>query len=181
MKNLTDHLTTYAAYHRDRRNIATHFVGIPMITVAVATLLARPAFAVVAGLPLSPAVLVTAGAILFYLALDLRFGLTMGALLAASLWAATSLAAQSTTTWLAAGLGLFVVGWIIQFIGHAFEGKKPAFVDDLFGLLIGPLFVVVEAGFALGARDQLRRTIEERVGPTLIRSRHESAALPLER
>src|SRR5690606_3173882 len=25
MKSLTDHLAQYAAYHRDRRNIATHF------------------------------------------------------------------------------------------------------------------------------------------------------------
>jgi uncharacterized membrane protein YGL010W len=44
MKTLTDQLANYAAYHRDRRNIATHFVGIPMIVVAVATLLARPAW-----------------------------------------------------------------------------------------------------------------------------------------
>ena len=30
MKTLTDHLAQYAAYHRDRRNIATHFIGIPL-------------------------------------------------------------------------------------------------------------------------------------------------------
>ena len=38
MKTLTDHLAQYAAYHRDRRNIATHFIGIPLIVVAVAVL-----------------------------------------------------------------------------------------------------------------------------------------------
>ena len=32
-KTLTDHLATYAEYHRDRRNIATHFFGVPMIVV----------------------------------------------------------------------------------------------------------------------------------------------------
>ena len=42
MKTLTDHLAQYAAYHRDRRNIATHFIGIPLIVVAVAVLLSRP-------------------------------------------------------------------------------------------------------------------------------------------
>lgn len=31
MRTLTDHLRQYAAYHRDRRNIVTHFAGIPMI------------------------------------------------------------------------------------------------------------------------------------------------------
>ena len=35
MKSLEQNLTQYAAYHRDRRNIATHFVGIPMIVFAV--------------------------------------------------------------------------------------------------------------------------------------------------
>ena len=36
-------LVQYARYHRDRRNIATHFVGIPMIVFAISVLLARPA------------------------------------------------------------------------------------------------------------------------------------------
>jgi uncharacterized membrane protein YGL010W len=62
--------------------------------------------------------------------------------------------------------GLLVIGWVIQFVGHAVEGRKPAFVDDLAGLLIGPLFIVVEAGFALGLRDELRQELERRVGPT---------------
>ena len=42
MKTLVDHLAQYAAYHRDRRNIASHFIGIPMIVLAVAVLLSRP-------------------------------------------------------------------------------------------------------------------------------------------
>jgi uncharacterized membrane protein YGL010W len=169
MKTLEQQLSQYAAYHRDRRNIATHFVGIPMIVVAAAALLARPAFAVVGGVPLSPSLFVTAATVLFYLALDLRFGLTMAAFMGASWWAGASLAAHSTALWLAAGLGLFVVGWAVQFVGHAFEGRKPAFVDDLVGLLIGPLFIVAEAGFALGLRRDLNEAIEKKVGPTLIR------------
>ena len=41
-RNATDLMAQYAAYHRDRRNIATHFVGIPLIVYAIAILLARP-------------------------------------------------------------------------------------------------------------------------------------------
>ena len=41
MKTLVEHLTAYASYHRDKRNIATHFVGIPMIVVGTQSLLAR--------------------------------------------------------------------------------------------------------------------------------------------
>lgn len=37
-----------------------------------------------------------------------------------------------------AALGLFVVGWIFQFVGHAVEGKPPAFFSDPRFLLVGP-------------------------------------------
>lgn len=34
-------------------------------------------------------------------------------------------------------LGLFVVGWILQFIGHYFEGKPPEFMKDYRFLFVG--------------------------------------------
>ena len=37
-------MVQYAQYHRDRRNIATHFVGIPLIVFAIGILLARAQF-----------------------------------------------------------------------------------------------------------------------------------------
>jgi len=40
------------------------------------------------------------------------------------------------------GLALFVLGWILQFIGHAFEGKPPAFLSNPKYLIIGPLWLV---------------------------------------
>ncbi len=41
-------------------------------------------------------------------------------------------------------LALFIGGWIIQFIGHGFEGKKPAFLDNIMQILSAPLFVTHE-------------------------------------
>ena len=35
MTSIEQNLTQYAAYHRDRRNIATHFVGVPMIVFSI--------------------------------------------------------------------------------------------------------------------------------------------------
>jgi len=55
-----------------------------------------------------------------------------------------------------------VIGWIIQFVGHYYEGRKPAFVDDLTGLVIGPLFLVAETAFALGLRVKLRDEVVSR-------------------
>jgi len=174
MKTLVDHLAQYAAYHRDQRNILSHFIGIPLIVVAVAVLLSRPGFELL-GLWLSPALLVAVAAGVFYLRLDLRFGMLMALLLVLSLWAAAGLAVQSTTVWLSSGIGLFVIGWIIQFVGHYYEGRKPAFVDDVMGLVIGPLFVAAEAAFLLGLRKEVEQAIVERAGPTCIREKKATA------
>ena len=174
MQTLIDHLAHYAAYHRDRRNIASHFIGIPLIVLAVAVLLSRPGVEL-AGLWLAPATLLALTTGLFYLRLDLRFGGLMAVLLGLCLWAGAALAAQATALWLGAGLGLFVGGWVIQFVGHYYEGRKPAFVDDLMGLLIGPLFVAAEAAFLLGLRREVERAVVERAGPTCIRQ-HKAGA-----
>jgi uncharacterized membrane protein YGL010W len=61
---------------------------------------------------------------------------------------------------------LFVGGWALQLLGHKFEGKKPAFLDDLASLLIGPLFVATEVAFMLGHAPELRAEIERVAGPT---------------
>lgn len=164
MKTLTEQLANYAHYHRDPRNIATHLVGVPLIVLAVVVLLSRPAIEM-AGLPLSPAVVVSAAVLLYYLRLDLGFGAVMTALLALALWFGAWAAALPTGQWLALGVGGFVVGWVIQFVGHWWEGRKPAFVDDVIGLLVGPLFVVAEVAFLLGLRQPLREAVEQRAGP----------------
>ena len=160
-KSLVDHLGQYAAYHRDPRNIASHFIGIPLIVVAVAVLLSRPQWG---GGWLSPAVLVSLASAWFYLRLELRLGVLMTVLLGLCVWAGNVLAQQSTLVWLSSGVGMFVVGWAIQFVGHHYEGRKPAFVDDVTGLIVGPLFVVAEVAFMLGLRRGLKEQIEARVG-----------------
>ncbi|KRP62643.1 DUF962 domain-containing protein [Pseudomonas orientalis] len=164
MKSLVDHLSQYAAYHRDPRNIASHFIGIPLIVVAVAVLLSRPEWTV-AALWISPAVVLALFSAWFYLRLELALGGLMTLLMGLSVWAGHVLAAQSTTVWLSSGIGMFVVGWVIQFVGHYYEGRKPAFVDDLSGLIVGPLFVVAELAFLLGMRQALKQQIEQRSGP----------------
>ncbi|WP_459206571.1 Mpo1 family 2-hydroxy fatty acid dioxygenase [Pseudomonas sp. MLB6B] len=164
MKTLVDHLSQYAGYHRDRRNLFSHFLGIPLIVLAVAILLSRPGVSA-AGLWLSPALLAVLGAALFYLRLDRRFGLAMSVLLGLCLWAGQALARQRTGLWLGSGVGLFVLGWAIQFVGHYFEGRKPAFVDDLSGLIVGPLFVVAEVAFMLGWRREVQHAVEAVAGP----------------
>jgi uncharacterized membrane protein YGL010W len=47
-------------------------------------------------------------------------------------------------------LGLFIVGWIFQLIGHAIEGNQPAFFKNPMYLLVGPWWLARHAAAALG-------------------------------
>jgi uncharacterized membrane protein YGL010W len=168
MKTLEQNLIQYAAYHRDSRNILTHFVGIPLIVLAVVVLLSRPSDALF-GLPMSPATWAVFAAIVYYLLLDRGLGIVMALFLEFCVWVGIALAAQSTAVWLGFGIGLFVLGWVIQFVGHYFEGRKPAFIDDIMGLIIGPLFVAAELAFLMGLRKPLMAQIEAASGPVVHR------------
>lgn len=163
MKTITQQLAQYACYHRDKRNIATHLVGIPLIVLGIIALLARVHFATVAGIDITLALVVVVAAGVYYWRLDAAFGVLMTVLLLLGIWATAGIASAPTALWLSWSLGLFVVGWVWQFVGHYFEGRKPAFVDDLMGLVIGPLFVVAEVVFMLGLRRNLRHAVEDEV------------------
>jgi len=160
MKSLVDRLASYAEYHRDKRNIATHFVGIPMILVGTQASLAKLGFG-----PFNAAVGATALASRYYRDLDPSYGAAMAAVLGATCAMGTLLATLPLPLWAGAAGSLFVGGWALQFLGHWFEGRKPAFLDDLRGLLDGPLFLVAEVAFALGLSPELRAQVEDRAGP----------------
>jgi uncharacterized membrane protein YGL010W len=163
VQSLDERMSLYAAYHRDRRNIATHCVGIPLIVLAVAILLARVRISAWPAVSLATLFMVPIA--LYYVWLDLRFGIVMSLLLALAVWLGQWIASAALPVWLGWGIGLFVGGWILQLVGHKFEGRKPAFVDDLMSLIIGPLFVVAEAAFALGLRRSLQQAMNGKAVP----------------
>lgn len=172
MKSLLDTapvlMARYAAYHRDRRNIATHFVGIPLIFVAIAMGLVFP-LGKWGTYGITAAWLVWALTSFWYLTRgDMLLGVAtavVNGLLVALAHALVAMAPDWGLAGWSLGLMLFVVGWLFQFVGHFWEGRKPAFVDDIVGLLVGPMFVVGEALMALGLLTPMRRAIEAEVGP----------------
>ena len=156
-----DLLVQYASYHRDPRNIASHFIGIPLIVLAIGVLLARAEWG---GISLAWGAWALSTA--WYLGRgQFALGLATSAVNGALIALAHPLASGSQAAWLAWGLGLFVLGWVIQFVGHHWEGRKPAFVDDVVGLLVGPMFVVAEWLMAAGWGRDLAAEIERRAGP----------------
>ncbi len=47
-------------------------------------------------------------------------------------------------------MGLFIIGWILQFAGHAIEGNQPAFFKNPVYLLVGPLWLLRRVAAMLG-------------------------------
>lgn len=157
---LARQLATYASYHRDGRNRATHFIGIPMIVFAIFIPLAKVPLAAPWGVPLDLAIVVFIAAVLFYAWLDRFLGLAMAVAIFPLWWLGVMAAAlPGPAAW-----GLFIAGfaggWVFQIVGHVFEGRRPALVDNLVQALIGPLFLVVEVVVALGFRRDLAPAID---------------------
>lgn len=122
----------YELHHQNPRNKRTHLFGIPMIVVSILGILAR--FSIGHSFNYGLLLLVLSLAwyfsqdrrMAFYLFFPLLFSYVIGALL--------------LPLWLL--VFLFVGGWIIQYVGHLrYEGKNPAFYQNLQHLLVGPAWV----------------------------------------
>jgi uncharacterized membrane protein YGL010W len=161
VKTLEDQMSFYAAYHQDARNKATHFIGVPAIMLSLFIPLAWLR-ADVAGVTLTAAMLFAAVVLAYYFLLDVPLALAMLAFTALLLYIAERIALQGTAfgwTWFAI---LFVGGWILQLVGHVFEGRKPALVSNLFQIFVAPIFLCAEVFFALGYKPKLHAAAQER-------------------
>jgi len=161
VKTLEDQMSFYAAYHQDARNKASHFVGVPVIVFSLMIPLGWLRMEV-EGFPLSAALVVTTALPAYYLVLDVPLGLAMAAVFALFLRGAEPLAQAPWTTGLAWFAALFVCGWALQLWGHAFEGRKPALVDNLFQIFVAPIFLAAEVFFALGYKPKLHEAVQRR-------------------
>jgi uncharacterized membrane protein YGL010W len=157
MKTLEEQMSVYAAYHQNARNKATHFVGVPAIVLSLVIPLSWPRIE-----GISAAMVATAALLAYYLALDLWLGLAMCVVMGVLLWAGQLIADQGALAgWTWFGI-LFVGGWILQLVGHVFEGRKPALADNLFQIFVAPIFLCAELFFALGYKPRLHSAVEER-------------------
>ena len=135
-------LQHYGLSHTHPVNEVIHFVAIPAIMLSLNGLL----FAVHPALVL----LLIAGSLVYYARLSWPFTLCM--LLLSSVMLALVDAMDAAGVLVQSSVGIFVLAWIFQFIGHHLEGKKPSFFEDLQYLLVGPLFVLSKAFERLGVR-----------------------------
>ncbi|MES2964094.1 MAG: Mpo1-like protein [Bdellovibrionota bacterium] len=133
MITLDTHFASYDAFHQTKGNKLTHYVGIPLIVFSTFGLLSR--------IPLpapdwfSLGLVAWLGSTIYYVKLDKKRG---------SLFSVVTLIMYLWSRWYGwkFHLALFVIGWVLQGIGHyKYEKKSPAFLTNLTHLLIGPFWI----------------------------------------
>ena len=168
MKTDVEQLSTYKSVHLNRNNVKTHFIGVPMIVWALMVLLSLvqlPLTIPSLESPLTLAMVAFTGVLIYYFMLNFSLAIGQIIFIVPALYSAHLVSLTANALWVA--LGVFVIGWIIQFIGHHFEKAKPAFVDDLNQLLIGPFFIMAETFFMFGALKKL----DDEITPLAIEKR----------
>lgn len=120
----------YANYHRHPKNCYSHYVGIPLIAISSLGFIS-----LIHPLVLYVVVLMT---ILFYVAQDKKWGLLFSPVVLLMAFAGAYLSNHSVYIL----VGMQIIGWISQYIGHLiYEKKSPAFYKNSEHLLIGPIWI----------------------------------------
>ena len=131
MQNIQLLFADYASYHQTKGNKWFHRFGIPMIMLTLIGMLVRVKLG-----PVDAAMILIALASLYYLVLEWKLGLAMIAVSVAMYLAGAAIP-------MAVNIGFFILGWILQFIGHrVYEKKQPAFFRNFVHLLVGPLWIL---------------------------------------
>ena len=130
----------YGESHQNPRNEVIHFIAIALIMLSLVGML----------FSLHPfvAYAFVAASMVYYARLSGVFLVSM------VLWSALTVAVVFAMgpRVLAISVAIFVGAWILQFIGHRIEGKKPSFFEDIQYLWVGPLFVLSKLFGKLGIR-----------------------------
>ena len=130
MRKVDELFARYGESHRHPTNEAIHWICVPLITWSVlAALWAASPVAAYIGIVL---------AVAFYAWLSLQIAVGMLALFALMVYPLTLLGSRA----LIVAVVVFVLAWIGQFVGHAIEGRKPSFLEDVKFLLVGPAWLL---------------------------------------
>eukprot|EP01027_Heterolobosea_sp_BB2_P004156 GEZU01006315.1.p1 GENE.GEZU01006315.1~~GEZU01006315.1.p1 ORF type:complete len:209 (-),score=70.11 GEZU01006315.1:108-695(-) len=175
--SVSDQFVNYGEYHRNPVNKLIHFIFVPLIVFSLLIFVAGvpipvPA-AVEAAIPKEYSTLLAPNLglvflmilIPYYLILDFATGMLLlieNALfyLGANYIYHTYGPSQAYTI----AAITQVVSWGTQFLGHGvWEGRRPALVDNGLQIFIAPLFVMLEALFFLGFKQDLKKTIEKKL------------------
>ena len=145
MKTIYDWLDAYGESHQNKTNKKIHWICVPLIMLSLLGILSLKKFSSPIGnFCFSVAHILIFLSIVFYIRLSISITIGMIFVSILNLYIIYQLEVLfiSKNNLLFLYLGIFIVSWIGQFIGHKIEGQKPSFFDDLKFILIGPAWLL---------------------------------------
>lgn len=139
------YLDKYGESHQNATNKLIHWVCVPAIVFSLLGLLYLIPFPVERTIFYNWAAVFMLLSLIFYARLSLTMFVGMliiSALMLFGINTIYNMVGRDGTALAYISLGIFVVAWIGQFIGHKIEGKKPSFLEDVQFLMIGPAWLL---------------------------------------
>ena len=144
MRKVDQFLMEYGASHQNPTNKLIHWICVPLIVLSVIGLLGSipvPEFITNISPRLNFGSLALILGIIYYAFLSLPLAVGMILFSIAIVYVLHLMIGLDIALW-KQSLAIFVAAWIVQFIGHEIEGKKPSFFKDVQFLMIGPLWLL---------------------------------------
>lgn len=140
MKKKSQMFNIYAAQHDAHIIKITHFIGVPITFFSIQLFLNIISFD-----SISLAWLLLIFLFGFYLFLDIFLALiTAFFLFFITTFAQLVFYLSTHQMSLLIAILCFILGWVVQFIGHYYGKKKPAFLTNIFQMSMAPLFLTAE-------------------------------------
>ena len=146
MKTAQEWFDAYGESHQNGTNKLIHWICIPLIIFSLfGMLMAIPFPESLFGLYFNAAGFVLFLSLVFYLRLS--FSLFAGFFIVGSLllfvnYKLFQAIGMDNGEMALISIGIFVLAWIGQFVGHKIQGAKPSFFEDLQFLMIGPAWLL---------------------------------------
>lgn len=144
MSNLDTLLSLYGESHQNKINKSIHWICVPTIMFSLIGMFMQIPFPDISPY-LNWGTIILIGALIYYLRLSISLSigfLIIGVILMYANLELSNYCKTHKLNTIFVLLGIFVIAWIGQFIGHAIEGKRPSFFQDLQFLLIGPAWLM---------------------------------------
>lgn len=149
MRKIDQLLQAYGESHQNATNKLVHWICVPLIMFSLIGLIwnipsegMRYALGQAGNPFVNWGVLTLVLATFYYLRLSLTLFLGMVVISIGLAYGNMLLHQMGSTSHVLASIGIFILAWIGQFIGHHIEGKKPSFLKDVQFLLIGPAWLL---------------------------------------
>lgn len=165
MESFIEQARLYSSYHTKKITLYTHLIGVPLVVFSLMIFLSFFHLSVPKLFDITFASMATFALILYYLVLNWRLALAIIPILITLLWLSLIITFNGVnhfSIWFF--IITFVLGWIFQLIGHLFEAKRPAFLDNILQFFIAPLFIVAELFFLAGRMQSLKEHIHSSQG-----------------